>query len=185
MSEIEPHAPYPASQSRFWKLANSARTVEVPCRWPLPRIAGRDPVAVPVPDDPRRGVDIGYACHDLDGQLYLPVFAVQRGEIAFACELSDGFAVTINHGAWCSHYAHMSQMFVPQNVRRTKRLQAVQPGEVIGYAARSPLHVRWDRTYTEGFVAADAKARVKDWRVDSPAEELRTPVVHTIPDQAA
>jgi murein DD-endopeptidase MepM/ murein hydrolase activator NlpD len=180
MSDLDPHAPYSPGQSRFWKLRNDARAVDVPCRWPLPRIAGRDPVAVPIPDDPRRGVDIGYACHDFDDQLYLPVFAVQRGDIAFACELRDGFAVTINHGAWCSHYAHMSQMFVTQNLRRTKRLQHVQPGEVIGYAARAPLHVRfevWDRTYTQGFIAGDAKERVKDWRVDSPAEVLRTPVV--------
>jgi murein DD-endopeptidase MepM/ murein hydrolase activator NlpD len=112
------------------------------------------------------------------------VFAVQGGDIAFACELRDGFAVTINHGSWCSHYAHMSQMFVTQNLRRTKRLQHVQPGEVIGYAARAPLHVRfevWDRTYTEGFVAADAKERVKDWRVHSPAESIRT----RVPEQVA
>lgn len=185
MSDIDPYAPYPPSQSRFWKLLNDARPLEVPCRWPLPRIAGRDPVAVPVPDDPRRGVDIGYACHDFDGELYVPVFAVQRGEVAFAYELSNGFAITINHGSWSTYYAHMSKMFVTQNLRRTQRLQYVQPGEVIGYAARSPLHVRfevWDRTYTQGFIAGDAKERLKEWRIESPVELLRTPIV---PEQAA
>jgi murein DD-endopeptidase MepM/ murein hydrolase activator NlpD len=178
MSDIDQFAPYPPSQSRFWKLRNEARAVEVPCRWPLPRIAGRDPVAVPILDDPRRGVDIGYACHDFDGELYVPVFAVQRGQVAFAHELRDGFAVTLNHGSWCSYYAHMSKMFVTPNLRRTKRLQLVQPGEVIGYAARTPLHLRfevWERTYTQGFVATDAKERLKGWRIDSPAELLRTP----------
>jgi murein DD-endopeptidase MepM/ murein hydrolase activator NlpD len=179
---FDPYAPYPASSSRFWKLRNDARAVEVPCRWPLPRLAGRDPIAVPVLDDTRKGVDIGYGPGVLDlagQQLFIPVYAVRRGDVAFACETINGFAVTLDHGSWCSHYTHMSKMFVTQNLRRTTRLQAVKPGEVIGYAATSPVHVRfeiWERTYTQGWATGDAMAQLKDWTIDRPVESLRSTV---------
>jgi murein DD-endopeptidase MepM/ murein hydrolase activator NlpD len=175
MFEIDPNKP---GSSRFWKLRNDARVAEVATRWPLPRIGGRDPIATPVPDDPRFGVEVSYGGYDFGGELFVPVSAVQGGEVAFACETVTGYAVTIDHGAWCTYYAHLSKMFVTQNLRRRARLQRVKPGEVIGYAAKRPLHIRfevWNRTLTEGWKATDALAEIGSWRIDCPENDLRTP----------
>jgi murein DD-endopeptidase MepM/ murein hydrolase activator NlpD len=182
MSEIDFNKP---GQSRFWKLRNDARAVEVPSRWPLPRIGGRNPVASAVPDSPRKSVDIGYPGLDFGVELFVPVYAVQRGDIAFAGETQSGFAITIDHGSWSSHYAHLSKMFVMPNLSRTRRLQHVRPGEVIGYAAKNPLHVRfeiWERTLTQGSEPVDPHERLATWLVESPIDLLRAP---SVPAEAA
>ncbi len=177
MSEIDLNQP---SSSRFWTLRNDARAIDVPPRWPLPRIGGRDPLATVVPDSPRKSVDIGYPGPTFDAELFVPVYAVQRGDVAFAGETQSGYAITLDHGTWSSHYAHLSKLFVTPNLRRTRRLQHVRPGEVIGYAAKNPLHVRfevWERAFSGGFEPIDANARLAEWLVESPIDLLRTPLV--------
>lgn len=184
MYEIDPNKP---GTSRFWKLRNDARAVEGPWRWPLPRLAQRDPVALPVGEDERCGLDIGYAGHEFSGPLFVPVYAVQRGEVTFAGETTKGFAVTIDHGSLQSHYAHLDRIFVIPGVRRTRRRELVKPGQVIGYAAKAPVHIRfelWEQTYTQGAIPVDALVRMKDWMISPTADELR-PTVAASSDQEA
>ncbi|MFT3697692.1 MAG: M23 family metallopeptidase [Kofleriaceae bacterium] len=171
--KIDPNTP---GSSRFWKLRNECRVSPLPSRWPLPRLSGHDPIAIPANND-RMSVDIGYApMTSVYDDLYVPVYAAQTGNVAFAGETESGFAITLDHGSWSTHYAHLSKMFVKQNLRRMQRLQSVRAGEVIGYAAKSPLHVRfeiWDRTYTSEWISADPIPRMKSWIIESPEQALR------------
>jgi hypothetical protein len=69
-------------------------------------------------------------------------------------------------------------MFVTRCLGRTRRRQFVRAGDVIGYAAKSPLHVQfelWKWTDDRGFVAVDPKPELEKWIVTSPMDELRLP----------
>jgi murein DD-endopeptidase MepM/ murein hydrolase activator NlpD len=170
------------------RLHPSARAKPQPWRWPLPRLSGRDPVAVHVGEDERGGVDIGYAGHNFGSELFVPVYAVQRGEVSVAIDTSTGFAITIDHGAYSSHYSHLSKMFVIPGIRRTRRRELVQSGQVIGYAAKAPIHVRFElseATYTMGFRPVDPVPHLNDWMVSPSAEELRTPASGRADDKEA
>lgn len=161
------------------RLHTSARSKLGPWCWPLGKMASRPPIVIDkhVSDD-RRSIDFGYAVTPFDDQLYVPVYAAQSGEVSFALEGKDGFAVSLDHGQWTTHYAHMSKMFVTRCLGRTRRRQFVRAGDVIGYAAKSPLHVRfelWKWTDDRGFVAVDPKPELEKWIVTSPMDELRLP----------
>ena len=168
------------------RLDPSARATEQPWRWPLPKLGSRSPIVLAAhTDEERRGVDLGYVVASFDSELFVPVYAAQAGEISFAMEASDGFAISIDHGAWTTHYAHLSKMFVTQALQKRRRRQHVSAGEVIGYAAKAPLHVRfelWQRMFTGGFEAVDPIPHLDQWTITSPAAELRTPAAN---DQAA
>lgn len=147
------------------RLHPSAREKRVPWRWPLGRCAGRPPIVLDehvVAD--RRGVDLGYVVAPFDSELYVPVYAAQSGEVSFSLEGEDGCAVSLDHGNTTTHYAHMSKMFVTRCLGNTRRRQCVRAGDVIGNAARSPLHVRfelWKWTDDRGFVAVDPRPELE------------------------
>ena len=161
------------------RLHPSARSQPKPWRWPLGKCAGRPPIVLDeYENSERRGVDIGYVVAPFDSELYVPVYAAQSGEISFANESDDGYAVSIDHGATTTHYAHMSKMFVTRCLGRTRRRQSVRAGDVIGNAARSPLHVRfelWKWSDDRGFVAVDPRSELENWIVTNPLDELRLP----------
>lgn len=155
-------------------------------RWPLSRLGNRDPtvLAEHVADD-RRGVDVGYTVAPFDSELYVPVHAVQAGEVAFALEGDHGCAVSLDHGGFTTHYGHLSKMFVTRRLGRTRRRQRVHAGEVIGYAAKAPLHFRfelWRWTDARGFIAIDPIPYLNEWRLVPPDNALRVP---SLPNEAA
>lgn len=158
----------------------SARPQPKPWRWPLARVGNRDPIVLAehVADD-RRGVDLGYVVAPFDSELYVPVHAVQSGEVSFAHEGTDGCAVSIDHGGeFTTHYGHMSKMFVTPCLGRRRRRQHVPAGEVIGYAAKAPLHVRfelWKWTDDRGFVAFDPVSYLKTWALVPPGSGRMRP----------
>lgn len=158
------------------RLVPSARPVDEPWRWPLPRLAGRNPIVVAETDAERNSVDIGYVAAPFDSELFVPVFAAKAGEVSYATETKDGFAVSIVHGDWTTHYAHLSQMFVTRCMPRARRRQHVPAGSMIGYAAKSPLHVRfelWQWNDDSGFVAVDPIPHLSDWTVASAGNDRR------------
>lgn len=133
--------------------------------WPLPRLAGQAPRIIAHANDDRLGVDIGYERFAF-ADLFVPVFAVGSGTVSFAAHVTSGWAVTIDHGRWSTHYAHLEQMFVMPTLGRRRRRARVHAGDVIGYASRSPTHVRfelWRWTSRDGFVPAEVAPKVRDW----------------------
>jgi hypothetical protein len=67
---------------------------------------------------------------------------------------------------------------VTRYLGKTRRRQYVRAGDVIGNAARAPLHVRfelWKWTNERGFVAVDPRGELENWIVTNPLDELRLP----------
>lgn len=136
--------------------------------WPLPRLSGDNPKVIAHLNDDRGGVDVGYERVNFEG-LFVPVYAAQGGTVSYAQRTSSGCAISIEHGGrWCTHYAHLKDMFVvPTHPGRTKRAR-VRAGEVIGYAAADPIHIRfelWKWTNEDGFVPDITALRMQDWQV--------------------
>ena len=161
----------PYSRNVRWKLREDARAAPEPWRWPLPRIGACDPrvIAAHAAED-RRGIDLGYGSTTVDGAPLVPVYAAQTGEVSTAMETADGYAVSIDHGqcTWSTHYAQLAQMTVTPCLPRLRRRQRVRSGEVIGYAARSPLHMRfelWQWSDARGFVAVDPTPYLPHWTI--------------------
>jgi murein DD-endopeptidase MepM/ murein hydrolase activator NlpD len=158
------------------RLHPSARPIDQPWRWPLPRLAGRNPIVLANVDAERHSVELGYVAAPYDSELFVPVFAAKAGEVSYATETKDGFALSLAHGDWTTHYAHLSQMCVTKCLPRTRRRQCVPAGTVIGYAAKSPLHVRfelWQWTDDSGFVAIDPIPHLSSWEVASAGNDHR------------
>src|SRR5690606_32118126 len=96
----------PQTEAIRAQLHPSARAQRGPWRWPLARVGNRDPIVLAEHvDGNRRGVDLGYIVAPFDRELYVPVHAVQSGEVSFAHEGKDGCAVSIDHGEFTTHYA--------------------------------------------------------------------------------
>lgn len=138
-----------------------------PFQWPLERFGSRDAKVLAVHvDGDRQGIDLGYSPMTYDLDLFVPVYAANDGEVSLALGASTGCSVSLDHGRWCTHYAHLSKMFVTSCLPRLRRRQHVRRGEVIGYAAKAPVHVRfelWQWTDEYGFVSVDPIAQLKDW----------------------
>lgn len=153
----------------IWRLRPEARPLPSPWRWPLQPLGDRDPIVLATQADERRGVDLGYEARPSDRELYVPVYAAQDGEVMFAGRTKSGFAVCLDHGRrdWATYYAHMSSSFVaPFYGERDRRRQRIQAGDAIGYAAKSPIHVRfelWNWTGDRGFVAVDPVEQLEQW----------------------
>jgi murein DD-endopeptidase MepM/ murein hydrolase activator NlpD len=182
------HSFIPGKRSRGigWKLRDDARPAELPWRWPLQRLAGREPLVLGTDvNGERLAIDLGYDPRPYDTELFVPVYAAQSGEVALAGESASGFIVTIDHGhrAWATHYAHLSRLFVaPYLGQRSKRRQHVRGGDVIGYAAKSPLHVRfelWNWIDERGFVPTDPLVTFASWGVP------KLDVAHDVDDKRA
>ena len=179
----------PITQKTRFRLRDDARSVPQAWQQPLGSFAGREPrILDEHADAKRRGVDLGYSAAPYDRELFVPVFAVQAGEVAMAVNNDDRSFVTIDHGKWTfqSHYAHLSKLFVTRNLGNLKRRQYVRAGEVIGYAAKAPIYVRfelWQWTEAKGYVAIDPKPHLLGWqRAAMPAG--RAAIAHTT-DKAA
>ena len=103
----------PLRRNRGWRLVPDARPQPQPFRWPLQRLGDREPVILAEhPDDVRRGADLGYEPRPFDTELYVPVYAVQDGEVMFAGETKSGFAISIHHRQHelATYYAHLSTL---------------------------------------------------------------------------
>ena len=120
-------------------------------------------------DDARHGVLIGYEARPGDRELEVPVYAAQDGEVMLAGETKSGFAISIDHKAHglATYYAHLSKMLVaPNYLQKSRKRQRVRGGDVIGYAAKSPIEIRfelWNWTDDRGFVAVDPVAQLGAW----------------------
>lgn len=154
----------------IWRLRPDARPLPQPWRWPLQRLGNRDPIVLAEHvSKERRGVDLGYEARPFDEQLCVPVYAVQDGEVMFAGKTKSGFAVSLDHGRrdWATYYARMSTTFVAAYYgQRGRRRQRVRGGDVIGCAAKSPIHMRfelWNWTDDRGFVAVDPIEQIAQW----------------------
>lgn len=129
----------PITKHTRFSLRDDARAKPVAWRWPLPRLGNRTPMILgEYTGDHRHGVELGYAVAPFDSELFVPVYAVQSGQLSFALESADGFSVSIDHGGTTTHYARLSKMFVPRTLPRLRRRHLVRAGEVIGYAAKTP-----------------------------------------------
>jgi murein DD-endopeptidase MepM/ murein hydrolase activator NlpD len=168
----------PITKHTRFRLQDDARAKPLPWRWPLSRLGNRNPIVIgDYTTDERQGVELGYAVAPFDSELFVPVHAAQSGQLSFAMEGANGFSVSIDHGALTTHYANMSKMFVPRTLPRLRRRRLVREGEVIGYAAKAPLLVRfevWQRAMSGGFECVDPRPFLKQWTITSPADELRT-----------
>lgn len=170
----------PVTKRTRFRLREDARSTPKPWRWPLPRLGSRAPVVLEEHTDAeRRGVDVGYAATQFEADLFVPVFAVQAGEVSSAIETPTGFEVGIDHGGrtFGTLYGHMSKMFVTPCLPKLRRRQWVRAGDVIGYAATGRVHVRfelWSWTDDRGFVAINPISGLHQWSVSPTAEELRS-----------
>ena len=161
----------PYARNVRWKLREDARAAPEPRRWPLPRIGAFGPrvIAAHAAED-RRGTDLGYGSTTAASGALVPVAAAQTGEVSSALETADGDAVSSDHGqrTWSTHYARLAQMTVTPSLPRLRRRQCVRSGEIIGYAARSPRHVRfelWQWSDARGFIAVDPTPYLPHWTI--------------------
>jgi murein DD-endopeptidase MepM/ murein hydrolase activator NlpD len=166
-------------KSKFWRLRNNARRQPQPWQWPLARLGNRDPFVISEhASETRRGVDLGYIATPADSALFVPVHTAQAGEVVSALDVPTGYAISIDHGdrTTMTHYAHLSKMFVTPCIAKAIRRQFVHAGQVIGYAAKSPLLVRfelWKWTEDHGYVAIDPVAPLNTWIKPLTAVDVR------------
>ena len=162
----------PINRRTRWKLRDDAKPRPQPWRWPLPRIDGCDPHIVGTyASDERRGVDLGYGNVRVDRHERIPVFAVQDGAVSAAYELASGYFLWIEHGEResATTYSNLSEMTISPCRPRTHYRRRVRAGEIIGFANRSPAHIRfelWDWTFSRGFVAIDPIETMKQWVIE-------------------
>lgn len=158
----------PTLTTRFALLDEAKPADDAHWYWPLPRLCGETPRIIAHANDGRSGVDLGYLRVAFP-ELFVPVFAVRGGTVSFAARATTGFAVTIDHGGvWSTHYAHLDRMFVGPTLGRRRRRARVRAGDVIGYAARAPSHVRfevWRWTSRDGYLPVSAARVMRDWLV--------------------
>lgn len=158
--------------TRFRLRPDDLPVQDPPWTYPLPRLGGAAPRITGRVEGDRRILELGFDPAEVGELKYVPVYAVQSGRISLAIPTATGHAISIDHGGWSSHYANLSHRYatVPGN-RKIGRTQ-VRAGDAIGFAACSPVHIRfelWDWTEKRGFVQVDPSARMKDWRVLAPS----------------
>jgi hypothetical protein len=182
----------PVTRKTRWRLRKDAERSERPWCWPLPRLAGREPTVLRS-NDPEQplAVDIGYSDFDFDSLLFIPVYAVQDGLVRLAIEGTSGYSVALDHGGkWSTSYAHLDRMFVtPQSGRRRRRFEFVPAGTVIGYAPKSPVHVRFELgnwTDDRGYVPTDPLPHLKEWLIHPTRDYFGTsPTIESDPYRSA
>ncbi len=169
MLEMDPFAP---RESRFWKLINQGRWRSKPWCWPLTKLGDREPIVLAEHiNGERRGIDLGYESRPYDDELYVPVFAVQSGEVVYCAETLAGFSISLRHVGteWLTYYGHLSKVFLADTETAGRRTEWVRAGEVIGYAAKSPIQVRFELvkwTADKRFVAVDPTPEMKTWKAN-------------------
>lgn len=152
--------------------------------WPLPSLAGRDPVAIPrSPKFP--GVDLAYARDDEhlmpDG---VPALAVTDGAITYAGKQSFGHSLVIDHGnGWATYYANLEHMLAAPTAGRRGPRERVKAGDALGYVGAALqgemkcLHFElWRRFDAHHFEPTDdALAQMRDWRrIDLSSDTIET-----------
>ena len=162
--------PFGPRQSRFWKLRNSAMPKPQPWRWPLERRDDCGPIVLARHASfDRSGVELGYAPREIE--LNAPVYAAQDGRLMFCGETRTGYAISIDHVGcgFATYYGHLSKVDLPFNYLRRKPRIPVRGGDLIGFAAKSPLRFElWQWTEDRGFVPVDPVERMKEWTVIEP-----------------
>lgn len=129
-------------RSRHYALRSTVHHDE-PWYRPLGDLGGRAPLVVAT-NAPT--VDLGYEVRPYDRQLFIPVYAARMGFVTRCEETADGYAVEIDHlGApWVTTYEHLSKVFVSKAKMHVRGPSGhVRSGDVIGYAAKSPIHIRF------------------------------------------
>jgi hypothetical protein len=178
---VPPNDLKPVRRSERWKRRGDVSPVERLWCWPVPRLAGRDPIAVRAVDATHRhAVDLGYSEAEFESLLFVPVYAAQDGIVRLAIGGPSGYAVSIDHdGEWLTHYTHLRRMFVkPQTGTRRRRFEPVRAGNVLGYAAQSPVHVRfalWTWNAERGYVPVDPLPHLRDWGVQTMTQYFEPP----------
>lgn len=164
---------FPPRKSKFWKLINDSRLRSKPWCWPLTKLGDREPIVLAEHiNGARRGVDLGYESRPYDAELYVPVFAVQSGEVMYCANTTAGFSVSVRHAGteWTTYYGHLSRVFLTDTETQRRRAEWVRAGDVIGHAAKSPIHVRFELVKWNDdrrFVAVDPKPEMATWRKDT------------------
>lgn len=153
-------------RSRFWRLINERRFGSQPWHWPLTTLGDREPIVLADHiSGERRGIDLGYEPRQHDADLYVPVYAAQAGDVMFCGETRCGFSISLRHTGteWATYYGHLSKVFL---ATASRRAECVRAGDVIGYAAKSPIHIRFELvkwTGASGFVAVTPKPEMQTW----------------------
>lgn len=128
--------------------------------WPLPRLDGVAPCVIePMPEHPPiDGLAIGYAGRSSSPGL-VPVLAAQDGIVTFAGNTTDGSTICIDHrGGWSTNYSELEHLLTrPTDRFCRRRKERVRVGDVIGYARRAGLRIRFglSRLTADGCVAHD------------------------------
>lgn len=165
-----------STSNTSWKLRDDAKLDRSRWLWPLDRFAGREPMVTRALDN--NMVEIGYDPRGYDSSLFIPVYAPNVGEVAFALSTPDGYVVAIDHGDSVTRLEHLSKIFITECVpRNLSRRQLVIAGQVIGYAAKSPVHVRLSVAKWNGrsYANVDVEALLKSWVFPRTIDALRSP----------
>lgn len=158
-------------KSRFWALRRGAQLAPAQWHWPLMKLGDREPIVLAEHiNGTRRGIDLGYESRPCDEMLFVPVFAAHTGEVMYCGEGENGFGVTLRDvaGQRATFYSHLSKVFVRDTSSAHRSAEWVRVGEVIGYAAKSPIHIRFELVSCIGdreLVAVDPKPEMAAWKL--------------------
>ncbi|MEJ7598490.1 MAG: M23 family metallopeptidase [Kofleriaceae bacterium] len=121
-------------------------------------------------------VDIGYEDAAFAAKLFIPVYAAQDGRVSFVEKAENGFAVSVDHGTWSTHYAHLDQVFIATRGRALRRAEHVRAGDVVGYAAGAPVHVRFElwQLDNDELVPVDPEPHLEQWLVLPQFDRVKT-----------
>jgi hypothetical protein len=114
--------------------------------WPLGPLGERTPIVLATHEHPEVAIDLGYETRRYDRELFVPVYTPYAGVVTSCKETSDGYSLELDHLGhdWITRLEHLSKVFVATDRERGRRQRpCVRGGRVIGYAARSPTHVRF------------------------------------------
>lgn len=158
-------------KSRFWALRRGAQLAAERWQWPLMKLGDRTPIVLAEHiNGTHRGVDLGYESRPCDELLFVPVFAVHAGEVVFCGEGANGFAVTLRDvtGNRATFYSRLSKVFVADTSKRRRSAEWVRAGDVIAYAAKSAIHIRFALVSVTGdreLLAVDPKPDMATWKL--------------------
>lgn len=136
--------------------------------WPIPRLDGVAPCVVESTAEypPLNIITIGYRERSAAPSL-VPVFAAQDGIITYAGNTSNGSTICIDHiGGWSTHYSELERLLTrPTDRFRHRRKEHARAGDVIGYARRSTLRVRFglSQLTDDGTIHQDPAAWMAAW----------------------
>ncbi len=177
----DPHQAHDGASS--WALRPQRIRAIGRWQWPLLTLGDREPIVLAEHiNGARRGVDLGYESRPYDAELYVPVFAVQSGEVMFCG--GDHERLRDQRAARRHRVGDVLRPPLEGVSRRTPNPRSAdapngfEPGDVIGYAAKAPIHVRFELvkwTADRGFAAVSPKPE------DDHLDEARHPGTRNVP----